>query len=132
MTEIEKLREAIEGYEARAQEIIEDFKERLDKNPLYALEWSLGAFEAAAKIDEAATAHNYVRAIERGNLTTGQALEKLEKQMIQSLRMGTRLNGSSSPTSNLAEQARMVVASEWLPDGQSYVKWAFERAVEAS
>lgn len=84
-----------------AEETITKFKEQFEKNPVYALEWSLSVFQAAADLDVATRV--------RYRLEAGATKAEVQKELVDSSRYMIRLEGSTSPTANLMEQAKTIV-----------------------
>jgi len=85
---------------ADAQEELAKFNKRYAENPLYAFEWGTDAVQAAANQDVALRV--------KAALDAGHTREEVIKDARQQLGYALRLSGSTSPMSNLAEQAKAI------------------------
>jgi len=105
---IESLTEAIES----ADRAIEKFQAKLDSDPAYALEWSTGAFEAAAKKKV------YSQVLAWAQAATATEEEDLRDKMgpylvEQALNMASYIaNKSTSPVSNLLKEYELQAWSK--------------------
>jgi hypothetical protein len=73
------------------------FRVKFDEAPAHALEWSLGAFDAAG---ERVVCKAVLRMMESGDTSTAIAA-RVRREALQGARAGSR---STSPASNLMEQ----------------------------
>jgi hypothetical protein len=103
------LRKAVRAID-NEKEAIAKFNEDLQKNPVYALEWSKGMFEVAAK---AAVAREMISAFELG-VTYANWKEWANKE---ALRRARSTSFSTSPTSNLMSS---YLTEAWVDVVDSY------------
>ena len=92
---------------------INKFKESFDKDPSYALSWSLEAFQAAATLK---IAKQIKDALETGT-TVKDVREHLTSRIMHKARWPAQ---STSPTSNLTEQYEAAAMAEFLAESQYY------------
>jgi hypothetical protein len=97
MKNFEAFKALIEYRLRTADAALHAFRSTFDENPTHALEWSLGAFEAAA---ERTVCKAVLRMMEAGETSWTIAAE-VRRSALQGARAGSR---STSPASNLIEQ----------------------------
>lgn len=88
----------------RANEVLEQFVKDIQRDPVYALEWGMKAFSAAAKYK----VHSQIKYWFENGLSVAEIKEILEQETFRGSRSPAR---STSPSSNLMEQEILAVYS---------------------
>jgi hypothetical protein len=93
---------------------IEKFKQALDKNPTYALTWSLDAFAGAAKL---LVLNQVINALGNEETTVEHIRSSLTDRILHKSKYPPQ---STSPTSNLIEQYELAACAELVSELQYY------------
>jgi hypothetical protein len=109
------LAQRIEGFTytldhmiATSQATLDEWRAKLDKDPLYAFEWADRAFEAAAQFSVATRVRTMLTTMTE--TTFGEAFENvIEMLRDETLRGAKYPQRSTSPSSNHAAQVRLAV-----------------------
>ena len=107
ITNTDRRLEILKNRIVTAKKTLEQFKERLDKHPVYAFEWARDAFYAAVEID---LLEEIIPILEEGKRTPEQIAESLQKDLMNKARSCG--NRSTSQTSNLVDDYRIEVLAQ--------------------
>lgn len=100
------------GYRSMLDSMINDanadlakFQKRFTDEPAYAFEWATEAFQAAANLKQAKIAKML---LEGDAIRAAMGVVEVKAKFLQDFRYNVRLEGSTSPASNLMEQATAI------------------------
>ena len=101
---------------------LEKFTNRFSENPIYAFEWSTGAFAAAAEKHVAMTILAWFENWPREGKDEATVLREVYGSIMDTaLSAASRVEGSSSKTCNLVKDYERAAWAEWTRDAKFYI-----------
>ena len=107
-TKEEKIIAKFECWKINAEEDLQKFKDNFIKNPHYAFDWSLAAFEASSTLY---LVNQWLPALKDGKTNVEYLLKYVENEVINKGRWPLR---STSTTSNLVHQCDLQIIAKIL------------------